>query len=72
MHKYVKEVAKQKNLPEDLVEKVFKSQFEFVKDCMEEGELQSVHLHFLGKFAVKPYRKIELEEKYARRDSNPE
>lgn len=46
----------------EIIEKIVRSEFLFVKDTMEIGELESVHLHFLGKFGVKPrYSKIEDE-----------
>lgn len=50
------------NVDTEVIEKVIKSQFRFVKDTIEQGELQSVHLHYLGKFAVYPNRIKKLEE----------
>lgn len=53
------------NLEEDIVNKIVRSQFEFVKDTMEEGEFESVHLHYFGKFCIKPNRlKMLLENGY--------
>lgn len=51
-----KELTIKYDLSEELIEKVIRSQFEFIKDTMEEGEFKSVHLHYLGKFCVKPKR----------------
>lgn len=40
----------------DIVEKAIRTQFEFVKETMESGELRSIQLQYLGKFAVKQGR----------------
>ena len=59
------------NIDSEVVEKVVKSQFRFVKDTIEQGELQSVHLHYLGKFAVYPNRIKKLEDEgYIRRSES--
>lgn len=59
------------NIDAEVVEKVVKSQFRFVKDTIEQGELQSVHLHYLGKFAVYPNRIKKLEDEgYIRRSES--
>lgn len=60
MNDLVEEIANKLGLPESLVEKVIRSQFEFVKECMEHKE--NVHLHYLGKFAIKPGRLYKLNE----------
>lgn len=60
MNDLVKEIADKLQLPESLVERVIRSQFEFVKECMEHQE--NVHLHYLGKFAVKPGRLYKLND----------
>lgn len=53
------------NLDREIVEKAVRTQFKFVKDTMEQGELDSVHLQSFGKFAIKPGRmKYLLEEGY--------
>jgi nucleoid DNA-binding protein len=58
------EVARELNLPMDLVEKVLDSQFKFVKEVMAQGEknkpetFKTIQLTHLGKFAVRK-RKIE-------------
>lgn len=56
MDKIIAKIAGENNLDYDLVEKVIKSQFKFVADTMSEGNFESVMLHHLGKFAVKPKR----------------
>lgn len=58
----IKYLSSKYNISSDIVEKVIRSQFGFVKDMMEQGELDSVHLQNFGKFAVKPFRKKYLEE----------
>lgn len=51
-----KELTVKYDLSEEIIERIIRSQFEFIKDTMEEGEFKSVHLHYLGKFAIKPKR----------------
>lgn len=58
----VQQLAVKYNISEEIIKKVTRSQFEFVKDTMEEGEFESVHLHYLGKFCVKPNRLKKLFE----------
>lgn len=58
----LKYLASKYDLDIDIVNKITRAQFKFVKDMMEEGNLDSVHLQNFGKFAVKPYRKQYLEE----------
>ena len=53
------------NLDSDIIEKVIRSQFRFVKDTMEQGELQSVRLTHFGVFGIKPGRmKYLLDDGY--------
>lgn len=59
----IKFLAKKFNLTEDIIENIVRTQFRFVKDTMEQGELESVHLHHLGKFCVKPGRIDILRKK---------
>ena len=56
MDNIIQQLAVKYDLSEDIVNKIVRSQFEFVKDTMEEGEFESVHLHYFGKFAIKPKR----------------
>lgn len=53
------------DIDHEVVEKVIRSQFLFVKDTMEHGEYQTVMLAKLGKFACKKYRLQKLKERYA-------
>lgn len=52
------------NLDPEIIERVIRSEFQFVKDTMEQGEFESVRLHHLGVFGVKPKRLKDLQEKY--------
>lgn len=63
MEELINELALRYDKSPELIEKIVRSQFKFVLDTMEEGELESVHLHYLGKWAVKPrFCKIEKHE----------
>lgn len=53
MEELINKISAQMNLSPELVEKIVRSEFKFVLDTIEEGELESVHLHHLGKWAVK-------------------
>lgn len=64
LDKIVNEISLEKNIDPDIVEKVIRSEFLFTKDTIEAGELQSVHLHYLGKFAIKPGRIKHLPENF--------
>ncbi len=52
------------NLDEEVIEKVIRSEFNFVSSSMEIGNFDSVHLHHLGKFCVKPKRLEDLNKRY--------
>jgi len=54
MDKIVKKLAAKYNLDEDVIEKIIRSEFNFVANTMQEGNFESVHLHHFGKFCVKP------------------
>lgn len=58
----VKKLAAKYNLDEEVVEKIIRSQFNFVANTMQVGEFQSVHLHYFGKFACKPNRIKHFEK----------
>lgn len=62
LEKEFSEIAKKLDLPEDLVEDVCRSQFEFLRSKIEEGTHESVRLQYLGLFQVKPNRKAKLEK----------
>lgn len=61
MDKLIRKIAIKFNLDEEVVEKMVRSEFNFVANTMQQGEFQSVMLHHLGKFAVKPNAISRLE-----------
>lgn len=52
------------NLDPEIIERVIRSEFQFVKDTIEQGEFESVRLHHLGCFGVKPKRLKDLQKRY--------
>lgn len=62
MDSIITKIAAQLGEKEEVVEKIVRSQFDFVVNTMREGQGQSVHLHHLGKFAVKPGAIERLEK----------
>lgn len=54
MDNIIKKLAAKYDMSEEIIEKAVRSQFNFVASTMQQGEFESVHLHYLGKFAVKP------------------
>ena len=54
MQKYIREIAIKNNLDEDVVNRIVRSQFEFVKEVIASGDFQPIRLHHLGLFAAKP------------------
>lgn len=62
MEKVIKQLSEKYNLPEDVVEKIIRSEFGFVASTMSEGKYDSVRLHYLGVFGVKPNRLKQLHE----------
>lgn len=52
------------NLSEEVIERVIRSEFEFVRDTIEQGEFESVRLHHLGVFGVKKKRLEDLQKRY--------
>ena len=55
------------NQDPEVVERIIRSQFLFVKDTMEHGEFQTIMLAGLGKFACKNYRIQKLKENHESR-----
>lgn len=53
----------------EVVEKIIRSQFLFVKDTMEHGEYETIMLAKLGKFACKTFRIQKLHERLNRKQS---
>jgi nucleoid DNA-binding protein len=62
--KIVMEIAKELGISPNLVQKIVKSQFEFVKVTMEKGEFETIKLPYFGKWHVKPYRLQKVNENY--------
>lgn len=56
MDKVISMLSARFNLDPEIIEKVIRSEFDFVSTTMEVGNYESIHLHHLGKFAVKPKR----------------
>lgn len=54
MEETINEISHDFGLDNELVNEVVRSQFRFVKDVMEAGEMDSVLLPYFGKIAVKP------------------
>lgn len=63
MNNIIKIIAGRLGIDEEIVEKAVRTEFKFVAETMQAGEFQSVHLHFLGKFAVKPNALKRLDDK---------
>ena len=60
MEEIINQLVVKYNKDYETINKIVRSQFNFVMDTMEEGGLESIHLHHLGKWAVKArYNKIE-------------
>lgn len=62
MDNIVKILAAKYNVDSEIVERVIRSEFEFVKETMEMGEFQSVRLQYFGCFATKPNRMLKLTD----------
>jgi len=54
MDNLIRKIAGKLNIDEEIVEKAIRTQFRFVAETIQEGNFESIHLHYLGKFAVKP------------------
>lgn len=54
MENLIKKIAGKLEIDEEIIEKAIRTQFRFIAETMQEGNFESVHLHFLGKFAVRP------------------
>ena len=59
--KIYRELAKKLGIPFEKVEKVCRTQWEFVMKTIEEGEKKSVRLKYLGIFGVKAKRQEYLD-----------
>ena len=60
--KIIKELADRFNTDEEVIERVIRSQFEFVKDTIEQGEFQTVRLHHFGAFRAKPAKLAKIKD----------
>tara|TARA_R110001583_G_scaffold23375_2_gene86469 strand:- start:948 stop:1151 length:204 start_codon:yes stop_codon:yes gene_type:complete len=56
MDSIIKQLAKEYDLPPFVIESIVRSEFKFVKDCMETDECVKIRLHHFGVFKVKPKR----------------
>ena len=63
MEKIIKELAKEYDLPTVVIESIIRSEFKFVKDCMETDECVKIRLHHFGVFKVKPKRLYIINDK---------
>lgn len=50
------------DVDEEVVLKVLREQFDFVREEIENKNYRTIHLHYLGKFTVKPSRLKWLKE----------
>lgn len=64
MDQIISDIAKKLEIDEDVVNKVVRSQFKFVKDVMESGNMDSIHLSYFGKIAVKPNRLTHMSKDF--------
>lgn len=60
MDKIISILSDRYNLDQEVIEKVIRSQFDFVSTTMEQGIYESIRLHHLGVFGVKPGRLYKL------------
>lgn len=63
MNNIIKKIAGRLGIDEEIVEKAVRTEFKFVAETIQEGEFQSIHLHYWGKFAVKPKAIERLNDK---------
>lgn len=66
MQEIISKISAELNIDYYVVEKAIRTQFEFVKETMEQGEhngYRAVQLQYLGKFAVKPTRLEAMQRK---------
>lgn len=60
-------ISEELGIRRPIVQAIIRSQFDFVRDVMEDGQFRAVHLPYFGKFCVKPNRLEYLEKARARR-----
>lgn len=49
-------------LDPEVIERIIRSEFQFVHDTMEQGNFESIRLHHWGVYGVKPNRLKQLNE----------
>ena len=55
-------LAKKYAVSEHVVERIVRSQFKLVLDVMQEQKYETIRLHYLGAFGVKPGRLKQLQK----------
>ena len=63
MEEIIKQLAKEYELPEPVIESIVRSQFKFVCDKMQDDECLRIRLHHFGVFKIKPKRLYVINEK---------
>lgn len=61
-----KELAKEFDLPAEVIRKICESQFEFTKEMIQTGDDLPIRLQYLGKFEVKPGRRETVRKRRQR------
>ncbi len=56
-------LANKFDLDPEIIERVTRSQFDFTANTIEQGEFQSIRLHYFGVFGVKPLRLKQLNDR---------
>ena len=64
MDNLIKKIAGKLNIDEEIVEKAVRTQFKFTAETIQEGNFESVHLHFFGKVCVKPNALKRINDLY--------
>lgn len=62
------ELAKKHNLTKGAVEQIINSEFSFIRKVMTDGEFKCVMIAGLGKFMVRPNRRLLLTESIRQMD----
>lgn len=68
MERVIDELAKKYKLPKVVIREIVESPFRFTAEIMRKGDFESVHLLYLGKFAVKPGRKRFMQRYHKLRE----
>lgn len=62
MERVIKDLSLRRALPVIIVEQVLKSIPRFIREVVKQGEFKSIRIKGLGIWAVKPGRKVLLDE----------